>query len=56
MDGSYQFAKIPLSLRAGIDNIANKGPPVVRGTAGVTSPTTYDTVGRRFYVGGTLSF
>jgi iron complex outermembrane receptor protein len=56
LDGSYRFSKIPLSLRAGIDNLENKGPPVVRGTAGVTSPTTYDTVGRRFYIGGTLSF
>lgn len=56
MDASYQFKKIPLNLRAGIDNIANKGPPEVRGTPSVTSPTTYDTVGRRFYIGGTLSF
>jgi iron complex outermembrane recepter protein len=56
LDASYQFKKIPLNLRAGIDNIANKGPPEVRGTPSVTSPTTYDTVGRRFYIGGTLSF
>ena len=56
MDASYQFRKIPLNLRAGIDNLANKGPPIVRGTPSVTSPTAYDTVGRRFYIGGTVSF
>lgn len=56
LDANYQFRKIPLNLRAGIDNIGNKGPPEVRGTPSVTSPTTYDTVGRRFYIGGTLSF
>ncbi|HEY6454190.1 MAG TPA: TonB-dependent receptor [Steroidobacteraceae bacterium] len=56
LDGNYQFRKIPLSLRFGIDNLANKGPPEVRGTPSVTSPTTYDTIGRRFYIGGTLSF
>jgi iron complex outermembrane receptor protein len=55
LDAGYRFGKT-LSLRAGIDNLANKGPPIVRGTAGVTSPTTYDTVGRRFYVGATADF
>jgi iron complex outermembrane receptor protein len=54
LDANYRFSTV--SLRAGIDNLANKGPPVVRGTPGVTSPTTYDTVGRRFYIGATVSF
>lgn len=55
LDANYRFGKT-LNLRAGIDNLTDKGPPIVRGTPGVTSPTTYDTVGRRFYVGGTLDF
>jgi iron complex outermembrane receptor protein len=55
LDAGYRFGKT-LSVRAGIDNLANKGPPVVRGTAGVTSPTAYDTVGRRFYIGATATF
>ena len=55
LDANYRFGKT-YNFRAGIDNIANKGPPVLRGTAGVTSPTTYDTVGRRFYIGATADF
>jgi len=54
LDANYRFSTV--NLRAGIDNIADKGPPVVRGTASVTNPTMYDTVGRRFYVGATVSF
>ena len=54
LDANYVLG--PLNLRAGIDNLADKGPPVVRGTASVTNPTMYDTVGRRFYVGATVSF
>ena len=55
LDASYRLGK-SYTLRAGIDNIADKEPPIVRGTAGVTSPTTFDTVGRRFFVGATASF
>jgi outer membrane receptor protein involved in Fe transport len=54
LDANFRYHS--LDLRAGIDNLANKGPPVVRGTAGVTNPTMYDTIGRRFYVGATISF
>jgi iron complex outermembrane recepter protein len=54
LDANYRFNSV--DLRAGIDNLANKGPPVVRGTPGVTNPTMYDTVGRRFFVGATVSF
>jgi outer membrane receptor protein involved in Fe transport len=55
LDASYRLGK-SFTLRAGIDNIADKEPPIVRGTSGVTSPTTYDTVGRRFFVGASASF
>jgi iron complex outermembrane receptor protein len=55
LDANYRLGKT-YNFRAGIDNIANKGPPILRGTAGVTSPTTYDTVGRRFYIGATADF
>jgi iron complex outermembrane receptor protein len=54
LDANYRFSTV--NVRAGIDNIADKGPPVVRGTASVTNPTMYDTVGRRFYIGATVSF
>jgi outer membrane receptor protein involved in Fe transport len=45
-----------LNLRAGIINAFDKDPPIVRGTPGVTNPATYDTIGRRFYVGLTATF
>ncbi len=54
LDANFRYRSV--DLRAGIDNLANKGPPVVRGTASVTNPTMYDTIGRRFYVGATISF
>ncbi|HKU14054.1 MAG TPA: TonB-dependent receptor [Steroidobacteraceae bacterium] len=54
LDASYQLGNF--TLRAGIDNIEDKEPPIVRGTRSVTSPTTYDTVGRRFFVGASVSF
>jgi iron complex outermembrane receptor protein len=58
LDANYRFSNrfSTVSLRAGIDNLTDKGPPVVRGTASVTNPTMYDTVGRRFYIGATVSF
>jgi iron complex outermembrane recepter protein len=54
LDAGYRFGAV--NVRAGIDNLTNKEPPVVRGTPSVTSPTTYDTIGRRFFVGATISF
>jgi outer membrane receptor protein involved in Fe transport len=54
LDANYRFSTV--DLRAGIDNLTDKGPPVVRGTPGVTNPTMYDTVGRRFFIGATVSF
>jgi len=54
LDANYRFRSF--DIRAGVDNLADKGPPVVRGTPSVTSPTMYDTIGRRYYIGATLSF
>lgn len=36
-------------INAGINNLFDKDPPVVNGTAGVTEPSTYDILGRTFY-------
>lgn len=55
LDANYRIGRT-FNLRVGIDNIADKQPPIVRATAGVTSPTTYDTVGRRYFIGGSASF
>jgi len=67
--GSYQefglFAGISLnekmSLRMGIDNLADKQPPIYGYTvsdhnAEVTRPDYYDILGRRFYAGIKISF
>jgi outer membrane receptor protein involved in Fe transport len=51
-----------LSLRAGIDNVLDKEPPVVGANPGVnnnrgsTSPGFYDVLGRRYFVGARLRF
>ncbi|MEJ0037706.1 MAG: TonB-dependent receptor [Gammaproteobacteria bacterium] len=44
------------SVRAGIDNLLDKDPPVARGIPGNTDPQSYDILGRRFYVGVTAKF
>jgi outer membrane receptor protein involved in Fe transport len=50
-----------MSLRMGIDNLADKQPPIYGYTASdhnaeVTRPDYYDILGRRFYAGIKLSF
>jgi outer membrane receptor protein involved in Fe transport len=51
-----------LSVRAGVDNVLDKLPPVVGANPGVnnaqgsTSPGYYDVLGRRYYVGAKASF
>ena len=47
--GSYEINKI-VSLRAGVDNLGNKEPPVFGGILGTTEPGTYDPLGRRFWL------
>ncbi|HKU14929.1 MAG TPA: TonB-dependent receptor [Steroidobacteraceae bacterium] len=55
LDASWRINDT-LNLRAGIINLLDKDPPIVRGTPGVTNPATYDTIGQRFFIGMTASF
>jgi outer membrane receptor protein involved in Fe transport len=43
-------------LRLGVNNVANKEPPVVSGVPGTTEASTYDVLGRTFYVSTRLNF
>jgi outer membrane receptor protein involved in Fe transport len=43
-------------LRAGVTNLADKDPPVVGGSVGLTDKNTYDVLGRTFFVGLNLRF
>ena len=51
-----------LTLRAGVENVANAQPPVVGRIPGVsnnygtTDPTYYDVLGRRYFIGVTARF
>ncbi len=40
-----------LEVRAGVNNLTNRGIPQVGAVPGTTDPTTYDILGRTFYVG-----
>ncbi|MEP7242797.1 MAG: TonB-dependent receptor [Gammaproteobacteria bacterium] len=55
----YKFAD-SLSIRAGINNVLDKDPPLVAtelsGTASPNSYPTYDTLGRQAFVGFTATF
>jgi iron complex outermembrane recepter protein len=53
--GSFKVSDM-LNVRAGIDNLLDKEPPVVRGIPGNTDPQNYDILGRRFYLGVTARF
>jgi outer membrane receptor protein involved in Fe transport len=43
-------------FRGGVNNIADKEPPIVGGTIGQTQPGTYDILGRYYYLGLQLNF
>lgn len=45
-----------VTLQAGMNNIANKTPPYFTQTAPFTDSSTYDVVGRAFYVRGSVKF
>jgi iron complex outermembrane receptor protein len=45
-----------IELRAGITNIADREPEVVRGRLGETNGGLYDVIGRAFYAGARLRF
>ena len=62
LTGSYDIND-NFSLRMGVNNLLDKGPPVVGndygGTtenSGNTYPATYDTLGRSYFVGVTVTF
>jgi outer membrane receptor protein involved in Fe transport len=43
-------------LRAGVNNALNREPPVVGGVSGATEASTYDVLGRTFYVSTRINF
>jgi iron complex outermembrane recepter protein len=60
LTGGYTFKATNTSLRAGILNLADKTPPIGGinsfAESAVTPVTTYDTIGRRMFVGFTQKF
>jgi iron complex outermembrane recepter protein len=64
LNASYDFDRV--SVRAGIDNLFNRTPPIVGANPGApgggdtnsdqTNPSYYDVLGRRFYIGVKASF
>jgi outer membrane receptor protein involved in Fe transport len=61
LTAGYTFKATNTSLRAGMLNIADKLPPIAGINSfsvgsSVTDVTTYDTIGRRFFVGFTQKF
>jgi iron complex outermembrane recepter protein len=61
LTGGYTFKATNTSLRAGMLNVADKLPPIAGINSfavgsSVTDVTTYDTIGRRFFVGFTQKF
>jgi iron complex outermembrane receptor protein len=61
LTGGYTIKATNTKLRAGILNLADKNPPIgginsFSVGSSVTDVTTYDTIGRRFFVGFTQKF
>ena len=44
------------TLRAGVNNVTDKEPPIVGGVIGSTEASTYDVIGRSFFVAATAKF
>ena len=44
------------SLRFGVNNLFDKTPPVVSGVLGQTNASTYDVLGRTYYLAATARF
>ena len=55
LDGGWRINDT-WDLRAGVINLFDKEPPIVRGTPGVTNQATYDAIGVRYYIGLKASF
>ena len=43
-------------LRFGVNNVADRDPPVLNGIAGTTEASTYDVLGRTFYASVRVTF
>ncbi len=52
--GDVRFGK-NVSLGAGINNLLDRDPPVVNGAIGTTEASTYDILGRTFFVSARLT-
>lgn len=44
------------SIHGGINNLLNRDPPIVDGAIGNTEPSTYDVLGRTFYIAARAKF
>lgn len=55
LTGKYDVSKT-LQLRAGINNLFNRQPQLVPGQQNLTIASTYDIIGRSYYVGARLRF
>ena len=44
------------SLHGGVNNLLNRDPPIVDGAVGNTEPSTYDVLGRTFYIAARARF
>lgn len=53
--GSWQATDL-VTVRGGINNVTDKGPPLVGTSAGSTQASTYDIFGRQYYFGLSLNF
>jgi outer membrane receptor protein involved in Fe transport len=45
-----------LQVSGGVNNVADREPPIVRGQPGTTEQSTYDIFGRTYYVALTAQF
>ena len=53
--GSFTIEKA-YTLRFGINNLANRQPPILNGRIGTTEASTYDVLGRTFFMGVSAKF
>jgi iron complex outermembrane recepter protein len=53
--GRWQLSEA-FELHAGVNNVADEQPPVLRATPGTTEPNTYDVLGRAYYLALTTRF
>jgi outer membrane receptor protein involved in Fe transport len=60
LTAGYTFKQTNTSLRAGMLNLSDKTPPIAGinsfNDSTVSDVTTYDAIGRRFFVGFTQKF